>query len=92
MIIPNQLQYRTAEEARAVVEARAAAEADPAVGAHPLEVEGWSIRRRQAVEEAAEEVAEEDVVEVVEETVVDDPHHLQFIKVRGFLLDTFLLI
>jgi hypothetical protein len=77
VIIPHQLHHRAAAEARAV------AEAEQAVGAHPLEVEGWSIRRGRRV-------AEEEVETVVEEEVVDDPDHLQFIKVRGFLLDTFL--
>jgi hypothetical protein len=89
VIIPNQLQQRVAAEARAVVEARMVveAEAEEAVGAHPLEVEAWSIRRP-----VAEAVAEEVVVAAAEEKVVDDPDHLRFIKVRGFLLDTFLPI
>jgi hypothetical protein len=86
VIIPNQVQYRMAAEARAVAEAKVAVEAKQAVGAHRSEVEGWSIRRQ-----VAEAVAEEDVV-AAEEMVVDDPHPLQFIKDRGFLLDTFLRI
>jgi hypothetical protein len=85
VIIPHQfqfqLQHRVVAEARTGVEA----EAEAAAGAHPLEVEELSIRRM------AEEVAEEDVV-AAEEMVVDDPDHLQFIKVQGFLLDTFLPI
>lgn len=66
-----------------MVEVKAAAEAVQVVGAHPLEVEGWSMRR------VAEEVAEEDAV-LVESKEVADLHHLRFIKVQGFLLDTFL--
>jgi hypothetical protein len=74
---------------RAVVEARAVAEAEQAVGAHPLEVERWSIRL------VAEELAEEEEKDVAEEEKVDevdDLHLHQFIKVRGFLLDMFLPI
>jgi hypothetical protein len=53
------------------------AEAEQAVGAHPLEVDRWSIRRGRRL---------------AEEEVVEDLHHLRFIKVLGFLLDTFLPI
>jgi hypothetical protein len=78
------IQHQYQHQHRVVAEARAVAEADQAVGAHPLEVEGWSILL------LAEELAEEEEKDVAEEQLVDDPHHLRFIKVRGFLLDTFL--